>query len=216
MRIVGVDKVPMTPFERGDEPRKPILSAIQLRTRRAKRALAARGMVETVTWSFIAKPAAELFGGGQANSRSPIPSPPICRICDRACCRALSRRHRPTTTVALPTWRCSRSDRSSGRPAAGPVRRGRRHSPRLCVGQGHWTAWSGTAAADALDAKADAFAVLGRRRRADAGAANRAGRRELAASRPFRHHPDRSAKHPRIFRRVASARGRRRSAPTVR
>src|SRR6202035_1258 len=58
-------KVPMTPFERGDAPRKPTLTPIQLRTRRAKRALAARGMVEAVTWSFIAKPHAELFGGGQ-------------------------------------------------------------------------------------------------------------------------------------------------------
>src|ERR1700688_4151165 len=65
VRIFGVDKVPMTPFERGDAPRKPVLSAIQLRTRRAKRALAARGMVEAVTWSFISKPAAELVGGGQ-------------------------------------------------------------------------------------------------------------------------------------------------------
>ncbi len=65
VRIVGVDQVPMTPFDRGDAPRKPILSPIQLRTRRAKRALAARGMIEAVTWSFIAKPAAELFGGGQ-------------------------------------------------------------------------------------------------------------------------------------------------------
>src|SRR6202162_3381573 len=49
----------------GPAPRKPILTTIQLRTRRAKRALAARGMVEAVTWSFIAKPSAELFGGGQ-------------------------------------------------------------------------------------------------------------------------------------------------------
>src|ERR1700712_1926866 len=65
VRIIGVDQVPMTPFDRGDSPRKPILSPIQLRTRRAKRALAACGMVEAVTWSFIAKPAAELFGGGQ-------------------------------------------------------------------------------------------------------------------------------------------------------
>src|SRR5712691_4533758 len=64
VRNVGVDKVPMTPFERGDAPRKPVLTAIQQRTRRAKRALAARGMVEAVTWSFIAKPTAELFGGG--------------------------------------------------------------------------------------------------------------------------------------------------------
>eukprot|EP01035_Chromulina_nebulosa_P009532 gene9532-12864_t len=38
MRIYGVDRVPMTPFPRGDNPRKPILTAIQLRTRRAKRA----------------------------------------------------------------------------------------------------------------------------------------------------------------------------------
>src|SRR5262249_28374702 len=66
VRIVGVDKVPMTPFERGDEPRKSVLTPLQLRTSRAKRALAARGMVEAVTWSFISKPAAELFGGGQA------------------------------------------------------------------------------------------------------------------------------------------------------
>src|SRR3979490_2318477 len=65
VRIIGVDKVPMTPFERGDAPRKPVLTAIPLRTRRATRALAARGMVEAVTWSFIANPAAELFGGGQ-------------------------------------------------------------------------------------------------------------------------------------------------------
>ena len=36
-----------------------------MRTRKAKRALAARGMVEAVTWSFIAKPQAELFGGGK-------------------------------------------------------------------------------------------------------------------------------------------------------
>src|SRR6266581_1133811 len=66
VRLVGVDKVPMTPFERGDAPRKPVLTAIQQRTRAAKRALGARGMVEAVTWSFIAKPAAELFGGGES------------------------------------------------------------------------------------------------------------------------------------------------------
>src|SRR6201995_73972 len=40
VRIVGVDKVPMTPFESGDAPRKPVLKPMQLRTRRAKRALA--------------------------------------------------------------------------------------------------------------------------------------------------------------------------------
>src|SRR5438105_3950644 len=65
VRIVGVDRVPLTPFDRGDAPRKPILTTIQLRTRRAKRALATRGMTEAVTWSFVSHPHAELFGGGQ-------------------------------------------------------------------------------------------------------------------------------------------------------
>src|SRR5579872_5686171 len=65
VRIVGADRVPSTPFERGEAPRKPVLTAIQVRTRKAKRALAARNLVEAVTWSFIAKPQAELFGGGQ-------------------------------------------------------------------------------------------------------------------------------------------------------
>ena len=74
VRIIGVDKVPMAPFERGDAPRKPVLTPIQSRTRLAKRALAARGMVEAVTWSFISKPHAELFGGGGRNCRWPIRS----------------------------------------------------------------------------------------------------------------------------------------------
>src|SRR6478672_6123328 len=57
VRIVGVDKVPETPFGRGEEPRKSVLTPMQLRTGRVRRALAARGMVEAVTWSFISKQA---------------------------------------------------------------------------------------------------------------------------------------------------------------
>jgi phenylalanyl-tRNA synthetase beta chain len=64
VRILGVDRVPLTPFERGESGRKPVLTPIQSRTRKARRALAARGMVEAVTWSFVAKKEAELFGGG--------------------------------------------------------------------------------------------------------------------------------------------------------
>src|SRR5712692_2355631 len=46
VRIIGVDRVPPTPFDRGPAPRKPILTTIQTRTRKAKRALAVRGVVE--------------------------------------------------------------------------------------------------------------------------------------------------------------------------
>src|SRR5260370_10361501 len=65
VRIVGVDRIPMTPFERGDSGRKPVLTALQNRTRKARRALAARGLLEGVTRSFVSKPQAELFGGGK-------------------------------------------------------------------------------------------------------------------------------------------------------
>ncbi|MGE3146884.1 MAG: phenylalanine--tRNA ligase subunit beta, partial [Pseudorhodoplanes sp.] len=65
VRIAGVDKVPTTEFPRGDAPRKPVLTTAQRRAGKARRALAARAMVEAVTWSFIARARAELFGGGQ-------------------------------------------------------------------------------------------------------------------------------------------------------
>src|ERR1700744_5435220 len=58
VRFVGVDRVPMTPFDRGEAPRKAVLPPSQLRPRRAKRALAARDMIEAVTYSFINRQAA--------------------------------------------------------------------------------------------------------------------------------------------------------------
>ncbi len=64
VRIAGLDRVAETPFERDDNARKPVLTTLQKRTRAAKRALAARGSVEGVTWSFISKEHAERFGGG--------------------------------------------------------------------------------------------------------------------------------------------------------
>src|SRR5262249_24732966 len=83
VRIIGVDRVPMTPFERGDSGRKPVLTVLQNRTGKARRALAARGLVEAVTWSFVSRPQAGLFGGGEPRlalahplSRPPSPTRP--------------------------------------------------------------------------------------------------------------------------------------------
>ena len=54
VRIVGVDtRAARRRSTRGEDARKPILTPLQVRNRKAKRALAARGMVEAVTWSFI-------------------------------------------------------------------------------------------------------------------------------------------------------------------
>src|SRR3712207_73195 len=68
IRIHGVDNIKPQPLPRLEATvAKPVLTPIQRRTRLAKRTLASRGLVEAVTWSFIAKSEAELFGGGQPN-----------------------------------------------------------------------------------------------------------------------------------------------------
>ncbi|WP_313195684.1 phenylalanine--tRNA ligase subunit beta [Shinella zoogloeoides] len=66
MRIHGVDNIKPSPLESHGTVNGRILTTLQIRTRLAKRALAARGMMEAVTWSFIPKAHAELFGGGAA------------------------------------------------------------------------------------------------------------------------------------------------------
>ncbi|WP_027528248.1 phenylalanine--tRNA ligase subunit beta [Bradyrhizobium sp. Ec3.3] len=186
VRIFGVDKVPETPFERGEDARKPVLTVLQLRTRRARRALATRGMVEAVTWSFIAKPAAELFGGGQRELE--LANPIASDLSDM----------RPSLLPGLIAAAQTNADRGFGdvalfevgqlfkgdRPqdqfmAASGVRRG------FAASEGLGRHWSGSAAADAFDAKADALAVL-----AAAGAPMQA--LQIVAGGPKWLHPGRS------------------------
>ncbi len=161
VRIVGVDKVPMTPFERGDNPRQPILTQIQLRTRRAKRALAARGMVEAVTWSFISKPQAEAFGGGQpelalANPIAADLSDMRPSLLPALVAAAQANADRGTSDVALfEVGQIFRGDQPQDQFVAAA---GVRHGFASSKGMGRH--WSGSAISDALDAKADAFAVL--------------------------------------------------------
>ena len=161
VRMVGVDKVPMTPFDRGEAPRKPILTPIQRRTRRAKRALAARGMVEAVTWSFIARPAAEWFGGGGSDLTLANPiasdlSEMRPSLLPGLVAAAQANSDRGFSDLALfEVGQIFKGDRPQDQlTAAAGVRRG------FASGQGFGRHWSGSATADALDAKADAFAVL--------------------------------------------------------
>jgi phenylalanyl-tRNA synthetase beta chain len=161
VRIVGVDKVPMTPFERGEDPRKPVLTPIQLRTRRAKRALAARGMVEAVTWSFIAKPAAELFGGGApelalANPIASDLSDMRPSLLPGLIAAAQANADRGIGDVALfEVGQVFRGDRPEDQwTAASGIRRG------MASAQGIGRHWTGSAAANTFDVKADALAVL--------------------------------------------------------
>ena len=65
VRLVGVDQVPATPMTRDAGVAKPVLTEAQRRRRLTRRVLAARGLVEAVTWSFVAPEHAKLFGGGK-------------------------------------------------------------------------------------------------------------------------------------------------------
>ena len=64
VRIAGIDRIPATALPRTSGVSRPVLTDTQKRSRRARRVLAARGFVEAVTWSFLPKPQAELFGAG--------------------------------------------------------------------------------------------------------------------------------------------------------
>jgi phenylalanyl-tRNA synthetase beta chain len=161
VRIVGVDKVPMTPFDRGEAPRKAVLTPIQLRTRRAKRVLAARGMIEAVTYSFITREAAELFGGGK--SELALANPIAADLSDMRpsllpglIASVQANGDRGFADVALfEVGQIFKGDRPEDQfIAAAGVRRG------FASSKGIGRHWSGFAAADAFDAKGDALAVL--------------------------------------------------------
>lgn len=63
-RIEGYDALPSTPLPDLGAPSKGVLNPRQARVRLARRALAAMGYAEAVTWSFTKQSTATLFGGG--------------------------------------------------------------------------------------------------------------------------------------------------------
>ncbi len=64
VRIYGLDKVPSLAMTRPQAVARPTLTAAQVRMRTVRRALAARGFNECISFSFIARAHARLFGGG--------------------------------------------------------------------------------------------------------------------------------------------------------
>jgi phenylalanyl-tRNA synthetase beta chain len=161
VRIVGVDRVPSTPFAR-EHARKPVLTAIQNRTRKAKRALAARGLVEAVTWSFVSKREAELFGGG--NAELALANPIAAELSDM----------RPSLIPGLVIAAQRNADRGFPDVAlfeVGQIFKGDKPEDQFTAASGlrralakvsgsgrHWS--NKTEPVDVFDAKADAFAVL--------------------------------------------------------
>ncbi len=63
-RIEGYGALPSEPLPEMKRPAGGVLTTRQNRLRTARRALAAAGYEEAITWSFIPRRAAQLFGGG--------------------------------------------------------------------------------------------------------------------------------------------------------
>ena len=162
VRIVGVDAIPATPFPRSADARKAVLTPIQVRTRKAKRALAVRGLTEAVTWSFVSKREAELFGGGSAALA--LANPIAAELSDM----------RPSLLSGLIASAQRNADRGTADVAlfeVGQIFKGDQPEDQFIAASGvrralakadgvgrHWSAKPQPV--DVFDTKADAFAVL--------------------------------------------------------
>jgi phenylalanyl-tRNA synthetase beta chain len=71
-RIVGYEAIPSAPLPRAEGVAKPTATRSQMVERRIRRAAAARGLDEAVTWSFIGESEAALFGGAPHVLVNPI------------------------------------------------------------------------------------------------------------------------------------------------
>ena len=162
IRLAGLDRIAPVPLERDSAISGPVLTLLQKRVRTARRALAARGMVEAVTWSFVAKAQAEIFGGGGPDLA--LANPIAADLSDMRpsllpglIAAAKSNFARGLGDVALfEVGQVFKSDAEDGQfvTAAG-LRRG------TAKPGGAGRHWSDKAApVDAFDAKADALALL--------------------------------------------------------
>ena len=188
VRIAGLDRVPPAPLPRlteGVPP--PVLTTLQKRTRLAKRALAALGSREAVTWSFIARPAAELFGGGKPelalanpiaadlSDMRPSLVPGLVAAAERNARRGFA--DAALFEVGQVFLGAGEKDQ---RIAAASVRSG------FAKAGGEGRHWTGGGPVDAYDAKSDALALL-----AALGVAANAV--QIVAGGPAFLHPGRSA-----------------------
>ena len=183
-RVRGYDAIPAVSLPRRDNRGRPALDPLRRRAGIARRALAARGMTEAVTFSFASRAHAALFGGGAAeldlanplsaaqDCMRPSALPNLIAACGRNIDRGIA-------DVALFEVGPSYSDPTPAGQwtVAAGVRRGR-------AGPRHWLTEGRPV--DSFDAKADCYAAL-----AAAGAQLPKVRSHATA--PPWYHPGRSA-----------------------
>jgi phenylalanyl-tRNA synthetase beta chain len=107
-RIEGYDKMPLLEPPRAQGFRPPPASVGESRSRIAKRAAAALGYNEAITWSFCSRAQAQAFGGAAKTCSSPTRSPPTSIACARLRCRSCWPPRRRTPIAASMTRACSK------------------------------------------------------------------------------------------------------------
>ncbi|MCP4185789.1 MAG: phenylalanine--tRNA ligase subunit beta, partial [Hyphomicrobiales bacterium] len=187
MRIHGINNIEPQPLATLNSIGKKILTTGQLRVQRAQRTLAARGMMEAVTWSFISKNLSDHFDGG--SDELALANPISSDMSDM----------RPSLLPNLMNAAGRNADRGNGNVAlfevggvfdndepegqkrcAGGIRRG----TAGLIGAGrNWQNNAGTVGV--FDAKADALAVL-------EACGMDASNVQIVAGGPHWYHPGRS------------------------
>ena len=182
VRLHGLDNVPSVALNRDNAVAKPTLTLSQRRTRAVRRMLAARGFNETISYSFIPRGHARLFGGGDdaRQVENPIASDlDALRPSVLPSLLAVAKRNEARGFNELMLFEIG-VQFDSGMPGAQAI-----VAAGIRIGEGA-RSWTKSAhPADAFDAKADMLAVL----ETAMGAAMTA---PVKAAAPGWYHPGRS------------------------
>ncbi|MCB9988244.1 MAG: phenylalanine--tRNA ligase subunit beta [Rhodospirillales bacterium] len=188
-RIVGYDKLPATSVTKPFAITQPAETTARTRARQARAALAARGMNECVTWSFMREDWAEMFGANdyQAAKTLKIKNPISAELSQM--------RPTPLPNLIEAAGRCAaRGYPESALFEVGPAFHTAKPDGQVLIAAGvrkgakgprHWSGAEASRPADAFDAKADALAAL---ETAGAPAANL----QVTRDAPDWYHPGRS------------------------
>ncbi|NNC72655.1 MAG: phenylalanine--tRNA ligase subunit beta [Sphingomonadaceae bacterium] len=153
LRIEGLDAIPATPLPRAPGVATPTASPEQRRERMVRRAAAARGLSEAVTWSFISEREAALAGDAVWTLANPISEDmKVMRTSLIPGLAAAAKRNADRGAESIRLFEVGRRYLKDGeRPTLGLILAGTR-GPR------HWQ--GGGERFDVYDAKAEALAIL--------------------------------------------------------
>ncbi|WOR14875.1 phenylalanine--tRNA ligase subunit beta [Hyphomonas sp. FCG-A18] len=155
-RLEGYDALPTLSLPAPETSKRVVTTALQDRVRTARRTLASRGFLEAVTWSFMPKAQAKLFGGGEGVLT--VANPVASEL----------NQMRPSVLANLATAAQKGADNGERELRlfeAGPIYlndgpKDQRTVVSALVRPAKTRHWQGSESYDAYAAKADLFAVL--------------------------------------------------------